>query len=429
MKPKYLKVENNMAILSGVNLDTLARMYQTPLQVFDEHELNDNIHTFQDHFQSSEFSTHIVYASKAFLTKIFASFINKKGLYMDAVSLGDLWVSFRAGYPMEKIVFHGNNKQEEELEFALLHDVLIVVDNIEELRTIRKLADKLNKKARTFFRMNPGIDAHTHKYIQTASFVSKFGESIYDEAMVDKIMQEYLQDENVLLLGFHSHIGSLIQETEPFIKNVEKMMEFTSYVEKKYQYPIHQINFGGGFGISYVENDIPLATAFTLDEMIKKIEEEAKKYHLNMTDCYIEPGRSILGDAAVTLYKVGALKHTYGNTNYLFIDGGMTDNIRPALYGALYACDIVNKMNDEKTVVADIAGKACESGDIIIHNALLPFPQAGDILMVYATGAYNYSMASNYNNALKPCVVMIKEDKNIETLAKRETLDDLLKNF
>lgn len=427
MKPKYLKVIDNIAYIREHNLVKLAETYGTPLYIYDQIELEENIDFFKTHFQSNKFSTHIVYASKAFLVPKMCQILKNKNLWMDAVSLGDLYIAKNSGFNMKHIIFHGNNKTIDELKFALKNNVVIVVDHYQELEIINSLSIEFNLNARTMFRVNPGINAHTHKYIQTATYISKFGESIYDDKMIDKIMNYYLSHKNITLLGFHSHIGSQIQEVEPFIMNIEKMMEFSQKIIDQYHYSLSSINFGGGFGIKYINEDISLDLELVLHKMIDKINEMSEKTNFYPLDVYIEPGRRILGNSGITLYRCCDFKHTYGDKNYQFIDGGMTDNIRPALYNADYCCDIANKMNDEKNVVCDIAGKCCESGDIIIYNALIPKPSYGDIMIIYSTGAYTYSMASNYNNMLKPAVIFIEDEPKL--VARRETLEDLLRLF
>lgn len=427
MKPKYLNIKNNNAYIRDINLVEVAKEYKTPLYVFDQVELEDNMKMFTDNFTSNDFNCHTVYASKAFLVPAMCELLIKHGLWMDAVSLGDLYVAYKSNFPMNHIVFHGNNKSKEELEFAVEHNCVIVVDHLEELKMLNAICESKEKYINTMFRVNPGIDAHTHKYIQTATFVSKFGESIFDDVTIDNIMKEYLKSKYVKLLGFHSHIGSQIQELEPFLLNVSKMLSFSKSIIDKYDYKLTSINFGGGFGIPYIINDNPLNRELTAVKMIELITSLGNEIGWLPNDVFIEPGRSIVGNTCVTLYTCGDFKHTFGDKNYQFIDGGMTDNIRPALYDAEYACDIANKMNDEKNVICDVAGKCCESGDIIIHNAIIPQTNPGDILMVYATGAYNYSMASNYNNMLKPGVVFI--DKSVKLVAKRESLDDLVRLF
>lgn len=427
MKPKYLNIKNNTAYIRDINLIDVAKEYKTPLYVFDQYELEDNMKLFVDNFKSSNFNCHTVYASKAFLVPAMCELLVKHGLWMDAVSLGDLYVAYKSGFPMDHIIFHGNNKSKAELEFAVEHNCVIVVDHLEELVLLNSICEANHKSISTMFRVNPGIDAHTHKYIQTATYVSKFGESMFDEVTIDKIMREYVNSKYVKLLGFHSHIGSQIQELEPFLLNVSKMLSFSKQIIDKYNYQLTSVNFGGGFGIPYVQNDKPLNKELTASKMVELINSLGKEIGFVPSDVFIEPGRSIVGNSCVTLYTCGDFKHTYGDKNYQFIDGGMTDNIRPALYSAEYSCDIANKMNNEKDTICDIAGKCCESGDIIIYNALVQKPEPNDILMVYATGAYNYSMASNYNNMLKPAVVFLSD--NPKVVARRETLDDLLKLF
>lgn len=427
MKPKYLNVIGNEAYIRNHRLSDLAKKYGTPLYVYDQKELEENMNLFKTNFQSTNFNTHIVYASKAFLVPEMCKILTEEGLWMDAVSLGDLFVAKVSKFNLEHIIFHGNNKTREELEFAITNNVVIVVDHYQELVLINQIATRLQLTVRTMFRVNPGINAHTHKYIQTATYVSKFGESIYDEKMINQIMNYYLEHQNLILLGFHSHIGSQIQEIEPFLMNIEKMMEFSEKIICEYHYPLSSVNFGGGFGIKYINEDIPINLELVLRQMIDKINLLSTKTNFYPKDVYIEPGRSILGNAGITLYTCCDFKHTYGDKNYQFIDGGMTDNIRPALYNADYCCDIVNKMNNEKNIICDIAGKCCESGDIIIYNARIPKPNYGDVIAIYATGAYSYAMASNYNNMLRPAVVFIKE--NAKVVARREQLEDLLRLF
>ena len=427
MKPKYLNIKNNTAYIRDINLFDVAKEFKTPLYVFDQYELEDNMKLFIDNFKSNKFNCHTVYASKAFLVPAMCELLKKHGLWMDAVSLGDLYVAYKSNFTMEHIIFHGNNKTYEELEFAVDHNVVIVVDHLEELVLLNSICEKKQKYINTMFRVNPGIDAHTHKFIQTATYVSKFGESMFDETTIDKIMLKYCDSKYVKLLGFHSHIGSQIQEIEPFLLNVTKMLSFSKQIIDKYNYKLSAVNFGGGFGIPYIKNDLPLDKKLTTNKMIELISSLGEEIGFVPKDVFIEPGRSIVGNACVTLYTCGDFKHTYGDKNYQFIDGGMTDNIRPALYEAEYSCDIVNKMNDDKNVICDVAGKCCESGDIIIYNAMIPQTIPGDIMMVYATGAYNYSMASNYNNMLKPAVVFLSD--TCKVVARRETLDDLLKLF
>ena len=428
MKPKNLTVKENEAYIRNFKLSTLAERYGTPLFVFDEYELKDNIKLFKNNFKDDSFKTHIVYASKAFLVPALCNIISKEKLYMDSVSLGDLYVAYKSKFPLNHVVFHGNNKSKEELEFAVKHHVgIIVIDHYEELVMLERICRKENTSCNTMLRVNPGIDAHTHKYVQTALYVSKFGESVYDMSKIDKIIRYYKTCKYCKLVGFHSHIGSQILDVEPFKVNIERMMKFSKYITEKYCIELTAVNFGGGFGIKYQDSDTYLDKASLLKVMIEKIKETRKDIGWGPKDVYIEPGRSLLGESCVSLYTIGDFKTTYGNKNYCFVDGGMTDNIRPALYGAKYSVDVANRMNGPKTIKCDVAGKCCESGDIVAKDVLLPKFKAGDTLIVYSTASYTYSMASNYNNHLKPAVVFLGEKERI--VARRETLDDLLRFF
>lgn len=423
MKPKYLNVINNEAYIRNFNLKELVNEYSSPLFVLDKKELMDNIQLFKDEFKINDLNSHIVYASKALLLPRLCQIMNDEGLYIDAVSLGDLFVIKNSGFPMDKVVFHGNNKSLEELKFAASNDCIIVCDNYNELVKL----STLNKKVRTMFRVNPGIEAHTHKYIQTAIINSKFGESIFDDEAINRIMEFYLNHSNIKLLGFHSHIGSQIGDIEPFLLNVDTMLEFTKKIIDKYHYPLTSVNFGGGFMVPYTKKDPKVDLKEVLSKMSERIFIKSKELNIKLNDVYIEPGRSLIGNSTITLYSCDMIKTNISGHKFLFINGGMTDNIRPALYHASYEADIVNKMNDKKVIKCDVAGKCCESGDVIIKNIKLPMVDSGDILMVYDTGAYTYSMSSNYNNQLKPAFVFL-EDKAV-LVARHQELEDLITLF
>lgn len=428
MKPKYLEIKEHELYLHNYALSKLAKEYGTPLYVYDEVDLKDKMNEFKTYFRSDKFNTRIVYASKAFLVPKMANLVNEAGLSMDAVSLGDLYVALSCGFPLDKIVFHGNNKSDEELTYAIDHKVgLIVVDNLDELKRLIKLATKKETIVNTLFRVNPGINVHTHKYTKTALYVSKFGESIYDDDMIDAIIKTYLNNSFVKLLGFHSHIGSQIKESNPFVLNIQKMVRFSKQIEEKYKINLPVLNLGGGFGIKYYERDKEVDLKKILTKMVKTIEKECAEVSYLPKTIMIEPGRSIVGTPGITLYECGMVKHTFGGKNYLFINGGMTDNIRPALYQAKYEVEIANKIAFPKDLIVDVAGKCCESGDIIAHDVAIAHPDNGDTLVVYATGAYTYSMASNYNNILKPAVIFVGD--KVEIVSHREELSDLNKLF
>lgn len=428
MKPLGLKILNNDAYLYDYKISELAKEYGTPLYIMDEKHLNHTIKAYLTNFKSNLFDTVVVYASKAFLTASFAKYINDFGLYIDAVSIGDLYVINRAGFPMEKVVFHGNNKSKEELIYAIENNVgLIVVDNYYELRVLDELLSNYHKEVSILIRVNPGIDAHTHQYIQTAKFTSKFGESIYDSSLIDNLMRKCLESKYINLRGFHAHIGSQIHEKEAFRLEIDKMVDFQNDISRRYKMDLDVLNIGGGFGIQYTYDEKNLTIEELSKSLIFSLEEKIKSTNSSIRKIMIEPGRSIVGEAGITIYECSQIKPTFGKKNYLFINGGMTDNIRPALYEATYECDIANKMNDEKSILVDVAGKCCESGDIIRRNVLVPQIDEGDYLIVYATGAYTYSMSSNYNNLLKPAVIMV--GNNVKVISRREKLEDLYRLF
>lgn len=418
--PISLNEKNNKLYLGNYSLEYLSKTFGTPLYVYDEFHIKYKMNLFKDNFKSSSFEPMFVYASKAFLTPYIVKLMKEANWYMDATSLGDIYVMMNSGFPLSRIVFHGNNKSYTELEFAIQKDVgIIVVDNIGELDTIIEIAEKLRKNVNTMFRMNPGIEAHTHYYIQTSLLSSKFGESIYDEELIAVLMDKYKTHKTVKLLGFHSHIGSQITDQEGFLKNAQVMGEFTKTINDKYHMGITHLNLGGGFGITYTNEEIDLTS------ILKQLADLIDNHYPFLKNVYLEPGRSIVGDSGITLYEVNYLKKTFGGKKYLFVDGGMTDNIRPALYDAKYTIVNASRVNDDAKVVVDVAGKCCESGDIIGKDVLISNPMKHDILAVFSTGAYCYSMSSNYNNLLRPSCIVCGED--IKLISKRQELNDLMK--
>lgn len=428
MKARNLRVLNNELYLGNHRLVDFAKKYKTPLYVFDEYHLDENLQMFKRAFKSMNFSTQIVYASKAFLVPYLLEKLQKLDYYIDAVSIGDLYIMNHYLFDMSHVVFHGNNKLNEELEFAVEKNVgLIVVDNEDELKRLDEIAHRLKKPVSTLFRVNPGVNCKTHKYIQTAKIVSKFGESIYDLTKIKTIIELYKKSSYLTLCGFHAHIGSQIMDINPYFDEIEKMIKFQKEISLIYDLQLPTINFGGGFGVNYTYQDKEINLKELLELMILKIENVLEENNIKIKNIMIEPGRSIVADPGFTLYTCGTTKETLGGVKYQFIDGGMTDNIRPALYQATYEVDIVNKINDIKNSQYNVVGKCCESGDVIRENALLPITNIGDILIVYTTGAYNYSMFSNYNNMTKPAVIFVGSD--VKVVSKREELQDLIRYF
>ena len=421
------KVVNNELNIGGVGVQELREKFSTPLYVMDQTLLEENMAIFRDNFKSDKFKTEVIYASKAFLAVAMAQLVNRNGLSMDVVSGGELFTAIKAGFPMEKLYFHGNNKTYDELELAIDNNLgTIIVDNPLELHRLNKICADKNKKAKVLLRVNPGIDAHTHEYIQTSKFSSKFGESIFDEEIFN-IIKEFLNSENVILEGFHCHVGSQIFDEKPFFGAIDVMFKFAKEVEEKTGFASKVINLGGGFGIYYSEEDNPIALQDFVTRMISDLEIKKEEYGLSVEQVNIEPGRSIVANSGTTIYTVGGVKDTFSGKKYIFVDGGMTDNIRPALYQAKYEGVIANKMLETPTLCATVAGKCCESGDVLIHDSYFAEAVDGDILAIASTGAYNNSMSSSYNRIIKPAVVFVKDGK-AQLVVKRETYEDLVRN-
>lgn len=402
-----------------MDYNKLKDKYNTPLYIYDVNLMKNIIKEYKDNFKSRLFETEIIYASKALNIKAMLRLLMRYDLSLDVVSFGELFTAKSVNFPFNKIYFHGNNKSYEELEFAIDNNIgVIVVDNLIELNKIDYITNKLNKSINIYIRLNLGIEAHTHKYIITSHIDSKFG-VLYNSKEYNEMIDLINNSKYINLSGFHSHIGSQIFDLNPYNAAIEKLVN----IVKGFDFPLG-INLGGGFGVKYVESDKPFSYDIVSGFLINSVERELIKQNVKINKLSIEPGRSIVAEAGKTLYTIGGVKQT-PNKLYYFIDGGMTDNIRPALYEAKYECDIVGKENMLKNKVVSIAGKCCESGDIIIENTLLPKANVGDLLITYSTGAYGYSMSSNYNKAITPAVIFVEDEKD-ELVVKRQTYDELL---
>ncbi|CAK7078003.1 diaminopimelate decarboxylase [uncultured Tissierella sp.] len=417
----------NNYIFAGCDTVKLAEKYKTPLYVMSEDYIKDRLREIREDFLDKHPKTMAVYASKAFLTKEMARIIKKSAIGMDVVSGGELYTAIQVEFPMEKIIFHGNNKTIDELELAIENNVgRIVVDHLEEMDIIEEIAKKYNKKVHILFRISPGIDSHTHKYIQTGQVDSKFGIPL-DEKTIKAAMEKVLKLEFTELLGFHFHIGSQISDNGNHIKAIQIMMQLMKKVKDEYGFIVKELNTGGGYGIHYSEGEERKPLAYFTDSIIEEIEDRCKEYELERPLVIIEPGRWVVGEAGITIYTVGAIKEIPGIRTYVSIDGGMPDNPRPSLYEAKYEAIVINKAGEELTDVVTVAGKCCESGDILIWDLKVPKVETGDMLAVLSTGAYNYSMSSNYNRIPRPAVVMLSEGKD-RLIVKRENYDDILRN-
>lgn len=414
--------------IGGCDTVALAAKYGTPAYVMDEENIRQNCRQFKASIDEYYDGNGLVlYASKAFSCKEIYRVVASEGLGADVVSGGELYTALKADFPADRIYFHGNNKTREELIMALDAGVhRIVVDNLTELAVLDKLAKEKGKVVDILFRIKPGIDAHTHAFIRTGQIDSKFGLALENgEAM--EAVREALSFQNVNLAGLHCHIGSQIHEIEPFELAAEVMLTFIKKIFDETGFLVKELNLGGGFGIKYTDEDRPQKYTAYMQRVSTVVKKKAAQFGLPVPFVLIEPGRSIVAPAGITLYTVGAVKEIAGVRNYVSIDGGMVDNPRYALYKSSYEVLVANRAADPKDYVATIAGRCCESGDLIQENARIQKPAPGDIVAVLATGAYNYSMASNYNRIPRPPVVFVKDGES-RVVVKRESFEDLVQN-
>ncbi len=430
-----MKVQGTMRInevghleIGGCDTVELAKEFGTPLYLMDEEVIRRNCRSYYNGFtQSKDVKAKVIYASKTFLTLAMCRIIEEEGLGLDVVSGGEIYTALKAKFPMEKIYFHGNNKTLEELELAVTSGVgRIVVDNLYEMELLNQIGTELNQKVDVLIRITPGIEAHTHEYIQTGQIDSKFGLVMSNGQGMEGI-QKALTFENLNLVGIHCHIGSQIFELESYKHAVEVMMEFAAEIKKITGLEIEELNLGGGFGIYYFEGDEPASVEKYAELVLSGIAEKSEEFGLKTPTVIVEPGRSISGPAGTTLYTIGSIKNIPNVRTYVAVDGGMTDNLRPALYQAKYEAILANKADQAGEEVVSIAGKCCESGDMLIWDIKLPTIEAGDILAVSGTGAYNYTMSSNYNRLGKPAVVLVNSGQ-ADVIVQREDYNDLLRN-
>lgn len=410
---------------AGYDTVALAGKYGTPLYLIDEKKVREHIRTYKE--AMAEFlpqGSIPEFASKALSFKQIYRIVKEEGINVDLVSSGEIYTAFSAGFPMENTFFHGNNKTDSDIQFAMEKGVgHFVCDSTDELVAINKIAGEMGINQKVLLRLSPGIDPHTHKKISTGSVDSKFGFPI-ETGDAENAVKAVLQMENITLLGFHCHIGSQIFESETFIETAEVMLEFTSYIKKVTGFNAGVVNLGGGLGVRYLESDPIIDYREKIAEIGEAVKNTALRLGINPPKILMEPGRSLVADAGMTLYTVGSVKEIEGYKNYVSVDGGMADNPRFALYEAPYSAEIATRMNEQKNYIATIAGRCCESGDVIQENVTMPKPSRGDILAVLTTGAYNYSMASNYNRLPKPPIVMLSE-KGDYVAVKRETFEDV----
>lgn len=417
--------------IGGADCIELAKEFGTPVYLFDEAYIRKMMRVYRDVIATKyDGKGMVLYASKAFSCKAIYCIADEENIGIDVVSGGELYTALQAGFPASRIYMHGNNKLDYEIGEALDAGIgCIVADAYSEIDKIDAEAEKRGICQKILLRINPGVEAHTHAFVQTATTDSKFGFSIAN-GMAEKVTAYALTKKNVKLEGYHCHIGSQIFEKQSFVLAVEKCMDFCASIREKLGFTATTLNLGGGYGIWYTDEDRKISAegyAEYLEALIESVKEKAAENGLPLPYLLIEPGRSIVGEAGITLYTVGAIKEIPGVKKYVAIDGGMFDNPRYALYESKYTALLANRANEEPTEIVSIAGKCCESGDIIAVNVPLPKAKSGDILAVLSTGAYNYSMAMNYNrNKIPPCV-LVSEGKG-EYIVRPQTYEDIARN-
>jgi len=412
--------------IGGCDAVDLAKEFGTPLYVLDEAYFRQNCRDYYHSF-TFKYSADVIYAAKTLMTLAVCRMVDEEGLGLDIVSGGELYTALKAGFPVNRLYFHGNNKSPAELAMALEAGVgRIMVDNMYELELLDQMAGEVNKKAAVILRLTPGIEAHTHKYIKTGQIDSKFG-LVIENSQAMTAVKRALEMDNISFKGLHCHIGSQIFELESYTHATEVMMAFARRVYDETGYYVEELDLGGGLGIYYAEGDRPRPVRDYASMVMGTVLDRAAKYGLPAPRVIVEPGRSISGPAGTTLYTVGAIKEIPGIRKYVAVDGGMGDNPRSALYQARYEACLANKAGRPPVELVSVAGKCCESGDMLIWDIELPAAEPGDILAIPCTGAYNYSMSMNYNRLPRPAMVLA-DGGRADLIVRRESYEDLIRN-
>lgn len=424
-----MKIENNELIIGGVSASALAKKYGTPLYVMDISYIRNVLRAFKSTIEKDYGNGKVAYASKAFSTAAMYKIISQENACIDIVSGGELFTALSAGFDIKNAYFHGNNKLHSELEFAISNEIgTIVVDNYDEIDMVDALANENGIVQNVLIRTNPGVEAHTHTFIQTATVDSKFGFNI-GSGDATQAIKKILKKKNLAFKGIHYHIGSQIFDTNAFRLAINVGTDYIATLNEL-GIEVDVLNIGGGFGVHYVEGDPKYSVeeyCNYLKVIIEALNQNIETKKIKKPTLVIEPGRSIVAESGITLYTVGTTKEVSGIIKYVYIDGGMGDNIRPALYQAEYEAILANRADEKPTETVSIAGKYCESSDIIIKGIRLSEAKRGDILAVFSTGAYNYSMASNYNRNPIPAVVMVENGKSAYAV-KPQTYEDIARN-
>ena len=415
----------SVCMIEGVSVRELQATYGTPLYIMSEPELERRLDLVRNAFLDKYPNTYALYASKAMSIAAVYDKVMAAGLSIDVVSRGEMFVALHAGVPADRIHVHGSNKTVQDITFALENGIThFTIDNMREIGLLSGLAAEQGVDVDVLLRIVPQVVGGAHEAIQTGGVDTKFGFPTHDDTYLEAI-KATLQAERLQLRGIHCHVGSQIQEPTLFINTVKTMVNFIETIRQETGYTADVLNIGGGFGVAYLESDDPLDFADTMTQVMDTLVAEVERFGLPLPKIGIEPGRWLVANAGATLYEVGTVKEVSGVRTYVSVDGGMTDNIRPALYDAEYDVIAATRMDEAKTLEAKIVGACCESGDIISNRSLIPPVEAGDLLLVKATGAYNFSMASNYNQMLRPAVVFVKDGTH-RLVVRRQTLEDLV---
>jgi diaminopimelate decarboxylase len=418
-------VRHGRLVVGGMLASDLVREYGTPLYVMDEQRLRANCRAYVTALRAVYPRARAVFASKALCCIATCRLAYEESLAIDVVSAGEIHTALRAGIPAADLLLHGSNKTPDELRLALERGVgRIVVDNFYDLDMLEMLTAGTGRSADVLLRLTPGIEPHTHQAIQTGGVDSKFGFGMVDGTAREAVART-LDTSGVRLHGLHCHIGSQVMDLDPFVRAAEAMMEFAAWMARDHQAPVDELDLGGGLGIRYLPEDQPPPIHAYVEALAGVVRRRAEEHRLPLPLLMVEPGRSIVGDAGVTLYTVGAVKPIAGVRTYVSVDGGMYENPRPALYQARYHAVLADRLSESPAETVTLAGRCCESGDVLIWESRLPAPRAGDILAVFSTGAYNYSMAGNYNRYPRPPIVFVRDGRARVAVAG-ETIDDLL---
>ena len=407
--------------VGGCKASDLIAQHGTPLYVMDEQTIRKQCQVYRDTISASYPDALVIFAGKACLNTAMVRLLASESLGLDVVSSGELYTALKGNMPADRIFFHGNNKSCDEIEMAIEAGVCLVVDNEQELDNIIQIASTKSKKVPLLLRLKPEIEAHTHEYIKTCQIDSKFG---IDKGELSRFIRRIQATPSLELLGLHSHIGSQIFDVHPFKDLVDLMVDKMVEIRDEFGIELRVLDLGGGVGIHYTTEDDPPIVPDFLEGMTTRLKEACESKSLRLPKLIVEPGRSLVGRAGMTLYDIGTIKEIPNIKTYIFVDGGMADNPRPIMYQADYTFGLANKLNQVATETYTIAGKYCESGDILGKDIALPKAKKGDTLVVYGTGAYNYSMASNYNRACRPAMVLVNDGQST-VMVKRETFEDL----